>query len=148
LISSSCSNTSPSEQVPEPFREGFAREALFSVAGSVGEGVERMVKDFPVIPGESTHGSFCIGRVVGGNSDIPSPGTMPEVGDDEGGETPLIVDEVDGAFKVAEGNGGGGGLGSDSGNLGLEIGGELVIDRCAVNEGVGEVLGDLLEVAG
>jgi hypothetical protein len=139
---------SPSEQVPEPFREGFAREVLFSVAGSVGEGVEGVVIDFSVIPGESTHGPFCIGRVVGGNLDIPSPGTMPEVGDDEGGEAPLIVDEVDGAFEVAEGNGGGGGLGSDSGNLGLEIGGEPVIDRCAVDEGMGEILGDLLEVAG
>jgi hypothetical protein len=137
-----------SEQVPEPFGEGFAREALFPVAGSVGEGVERMVKDLPVIPGEPAHGSFCIGRVVGGNSDIPSPGTMSEVGDDEGGEAPLIVDEVGGAFEVAEGNGGGGSLGSDSGNLGFEVGGELVVDRCAVDEGVGEVLGDPLEVAG
>jgi hypothetical protein len=73
---------------------------------------------------------------------------MSEVGDDEGGEAPLIVDEVDGAFEVAEGNGGGGGLGSDSGNLGFEVGGELVVDRCAVDEGVGEVLGDLLEIAG
>jgi hypothetical protein len=73
---------------------------------------------------------------------------MPEVGDDEGGKTPFIVDEVDGASIVTGGDGGGGSLGSDSSNLGFEVGGESVVDRCTVDEGVGEVLGDHFEVAG
>jgi hypothetical protein len=105
-----------------------------------------MVINLSVIPGESTHGSLCIGRVVGGDSDISSPGTMPEVGDDEGGETPLIVDEVDGAFVVAVDDGGGSGLVSKSGDFAFEIGSEGVIDRRAIDESLGEASGDRPEV--
>jgi hypothetical protein len=39
-------------------------------------------------------------------------------------------------------------LGSESGVLILELGSEGVIDRRAIDEGPGKVLGDLSEVAG
>jgi hypothetical protein len=98
--------------------------------------MEGMAIDLPVIPGESTHGSLCIGRVVGGDSDISSPGTMPEVGDDEGGETPLIVDEINGALVTAVDDGVGAAWlrsratsPSKSGDFAFEVGGEGIVDR-------------------
>jgi hypothetical protein len=114
----------------------------------VGEGVEGMGVDLPIVSSEPTHGSFCVSRIEWGDSDVSGPSAVPEMGDDEGGKSSFIVDKVDGASIVAEGDGGGGSLGSDSSNLGFEVGGELVVDRRAVDEGVGEVLGDRFEVAG
>jgi hypothetical protein len=114
----------------------------------LGEGVEGVVVNLPVIPGESTHGSLCVGRVVRGDSDVSSPGTVPEVGDEEGGETPLIVDEINGALVTTVDNGGGGGLALKSGDFAFEIGGEGIVDRRAINEGSGEVLDDRPEVTG
>jgi hypothetical protein len=73
---------------------------------------------------------------------------MPEVGDDEGGETPLIVNEIDGALVTAVDDRGGSGLASKSGDFAFEVGGEGVVDRRAIDEGSGEVLGDRPEVTG
>jgi hypothetical protein len=91
--------------------------------------MEGMGIDLPVILCESTHGSLCIGRVVRGDSDISNPGTMPKVGDDEGGETPLVVDEIDGALVIAVDDGGGNDLASKSGDFTFEVGGEGIVAR-------------------
>jgi hypothetical protein len=139
---------SPTEQLPEPLGERLEREVLLSLAGMVGEGMEGMGVDLSVIPSESAHSPFCISGIEWGDSNVSGPSAVPEVGDDEGGKAPFVVDKVDGASVVTEGDRGGGSSGSDSGNLGLEVGGELVVDRRAVDEGVGEVLGDRFEVAG
>jgi hypothetical protein len=77
----------------------------------IGESMEGMGVDFPIISSKSTHGPFCIGGVEGGDSDVSGPGVVPEMGDDEGGEVSLIVDKVNGACEVAVGDRGGGGLG-------------------------------------
>jgi hypothetical protein len=138
----------PTEQLSEPLWEGLAWEVLLTLAGVVGEGVEGVVVNLPVIPGESTHGSLCVGGVVRGDSDVSSPGTVPEVGDGKGGETPLIVDEINGTLVTSVDDGGGGGLASESGDLAFEVGGEGIVDRQAINEGLGEVLGDRPEVTG
>jgi hypothetical protein len=138
----------PSEQLAEPLREGFEREVLFSFAGVIGESMEGMGVDFSIVSGKSAHSPFRVGGVEWGDPDVPSPSAVSEVRDDEGGETSLVVDEVDGASVVAGGDGGGGSLGSDSSNLGLKVGSELVVDRRAVDEGVGEVLGNRFEVVG
>jgi hypothetical protein len=132
----------------EPLGERFEREVLLSFAGMVGEGVKGMGVDLSIISREPTHGAFCVSGIEWGNSDVSGPSAVPEMGDDKGGESSFIVDKVNGASIVAEGDGGGGGLSSDSSNLGFEVGGELVVDRRAVDEGVGEVLGDRFEVAG
>jgi hypothetical protein len=114
----------------------------------VGEGMEGMGVDLPIVSSEPAHGPFCISGIEWGDPNVSGSSAVPEVGDDEGRKTPFIVDKVDGASIVMEGDGGGGSLGSDSSNLGLEVGGESVVDRRAVDEGVGEVLGDRFEVAG
>jgi hypothetical protein len=71
---------------------------------------------------------------------------MPKVGDDEGGEMPLIVDEINGVLVIAVDDGGGSGLASKLGDVAFEVGGEGVVDRRAIDEGSGEVLGDCPEV--
>jgi hypothetical protein len=136
----------PAEQLAEPLREGLEREVLLSFAGVIGESVEGVRVDLSVVPSESSHGPLCIGGVERGDPDVPGSGTMSVVRDEKGRESSLVIDEVDGASIVAEGDGGGSGLSSDSSDLGFKVGSELVVDRRAVVEGVGEVLGDLFEV--
>jgi hypothetical protein len=138
----------PAEQFTEPLREGFEREVLLSFAGVIGESMEGVRVDLSVVPSEPSHGSLCVGGVERRDPDVSGPGTMSMMGDEKGGETSLVVDEVDGASIIAEGDGGGSGLSSDSSNLGFEVGSELVKNRRPVDEGVGEVLGDRFEVAG
>jgi hypothetical protein len=110
----------------EPLREGLRGVVLVGVVGQGGEGV--CIDVFP-----NPYGSFCERGVPGGDSNVSGDCLAPLAGDDEVGESAIVLDEVVGSEVLAGNNGGWGGLLAESGDLLLKV-----ADRVLIGGGLGD----------
>jgi len=121
----------------EPLREGLRGVVFVGVVGQGGEGVR--IDIFP-----DSHSSFCEGGVPRGDSDISCDRPTSPAGDDEVGESAIVLDEVAGSVVLAGDDGGRGSLLAESGDFLLKVADRVLIGGGPGDEGSG---GGLCDVA-
>jgi hypothetical protein len=120
----------------EPLREGLRGVIFVGVVGQGGEGVR--VDIFP-----DSHGSFCEGGVSRGDADILCNCSTSPAGDDEIGESAIVLDEVAGSVVLSRDNGGRGSLLAEPGDFLLKVADRVLIGSSPGDEGPGGGLRDI-----
>jgi len=109
------------------------------VVGVVGQGGEGVCIDiFP-----DSHSSFCKGGVSGGDADVSCDRSASPAGDDEVGESAIVLDEVAGLVVLARDDGGRGSLLAEPGDLLLKVADHVLIGGGPGDEGSGGSLRDV-----
>jgi hypothetical protein len=80
-----------------------------------------------------SHGSFCEGGVSRGDADISCNRSTSPAGDDEIGESAIVLDEVAGSVVLSRDNGGRGSLLAEPGDFLLKV-----VDRVLIGGGLGD----------